>query len=251
MISRRQLIGAAGAGAGGLLLGGCDRIDALPGVRKVLAIGNEATRLAQRAVTDRAALAPEYGAADMSPKFRVNGNARPSSADYARLLAGGFADWRLGVGGMVARPLSLSLDQLRRMPARTQITRHDCVEGWSAIGQWTGVPLRLLLRQAGLSTQARYIVFRCADDFGGTPYYESIDLVDAFHPQTILAWGMNGQALSVGHGAPLRLRVERQLGYKHAKYVMGLEAVRSFDPIAGGRGGYWEDVSGYQWYAGI
>ena len=251
MITRRRLIGAGTLGASGLLLGGCDRIDASRGVQRALAIGNDATRLVQRAVTDRAALAPEYGGADLSPVFRVNGNGSVKSPDYARLLAGRFADWRLQVGGLVARPLSLSLQDIGRMPTRTQITRHDCVEGWSAIGQWTGVPLRLILQQAGLSARARYILFRCADDFGGTPYYETIDLIDAFHPQTILAWAMNGRMLAVGHGAPLRLRVERQLGYKQAKFVMGIEAIESFASIAGGKGGYWEDVAHYQWYAGI
>ena len=134
---------------------------------------------------------------------------------------------------------------------RTQITRHDCVEGWSAIGQWTGIPLGLILRHVGPSSNARFIVFHCADDFDGTPYYESIDLVDAFHPQTILAWGMNGQPLSVAHGAPLRLRVERQLGYKQAKYVMRVEAVPTLKGLGQGGGGYWEDAADYQWYAGI
>ncbi len=251
MISRRQLIGAAGAGAGGLLLGGCDRIGALPATQSLLGLGNRATQILQQGVTDRAALAPEYGSGDLSPIFRVNGNGSVRSPDYAKLLANGFADWRLQVRGLVARPLSLSLADLGRMPARTQITRHDCVEGWSAIARWTGTPLRLILQQAGLSTRARYILFRCADDFGGTPYYESIDLIDAFHPQTILAWAMNGRRLGVPHGAPIRLRVERQLGYKQAKYVMAIEAVESFVQIAGGKGGYWEDVAGYQWYAGI
>jgi DMSO/TMAO reductase YedYZ molybdopterin-dependent catalytic subunit len=137
------------------------------------------------------------------------------------------------------------------MPARTQITRHDCVEGWSAIGQWTGAPLKLLLDAAGLKQSARYIVFHCADRIGGAPYYESIDLIDAFHPQTILAWALNGQMLPVQNGAPLRLRVERQLGYKHAKYVMRAEAVASLAGIGGGKGGFWEDRSDYEWYAGI
>jgi len=140
---------------------------------------------------------------------------------------------------------------LRAAPSRTQITRHDCVEGWSAIGEWTGVPLGLLLRRAGLSANARYIVFHCADTLLGKPYYESIDLVDAFHPQTILAHSMNGAPLTIGHGAPLRLRVERQLGYKQAKYVMRLEAVASLAPLHGGKGGFWEDNHNYQWYAGI
>jgi len=125
------------------------------------------------------------------------------------------------------------------------------VEGWSAIGKWTGVPLGALLARAKLKPEAQFIVFHCADDFGGTPYYESIDLVDAFHPQTILAYGMNGKELPMGHGAPLRLRVERQLGYKHAKFVMRVEAVRSFADIGKGGGGFWEDRAGYDWYAGI
>jgi DMSO/TMAO reductase YedYZ molybdopterin-dependent catalytic subunit len=141
------------------------------------------------------------------------------------------------------------------MPSRTQITRHDCVEGWNAIGQWTGTPLGLLLQAAELKPDARFVVFHCADELektldGSGRYYESIDLIDAFHPQTILAYSMNGEDLSVGHGAPLRLRVERQLGYKHAKYVMRIEIVDSFSGLWGGKGGFWED-RGYQWYAGI
>lgn len=249
-LTRRGLIGALGAGAGGLL-SGCDRINASPAVRGVLGLGEKVNLTAQRLVIDRHALAPEFGPSDMSPVFRTNGNAMPRAESYARDLADGFANWRLRVDGLVARPLSLSLDQIQAAPSRTQITRHDCVEGWSAIGQWTGLPLGLLLRRAGLNSNARYIVFHCADDFNGTPYYESIDLVDAFHPQTILAWGMNGRPLEVGHGAPLRLRVERQLGYKQAKYVMAIHAVPSLHGIGQGRGGYWEDVANYQWYAGI
>ena len=137
------------------------------------------------------------------------------------------------------------------MPQRTQITRHDCVEGWSAIGQWQGVPLAHILKQAGLRPEARFIVFRCADVLYGAPYYESVDLIDAFHPQTIVAHRLNGEALPVKNGAPLRMRIERQLGYKHAKYLTGIELVASLDHIAGGKGGYWEDAAGYQWYAGI
>ena len=162
--------------------------------------------------------------------------------------------------GLVARPMQWSLAQLRALPARTQITRHDCVEGWSAIGQWTGPQLGGLLRETGLKPNARYIVFHCADTLDGEPanggdqsagrYYESVDLVDAFHPQTILAHAMNGKPLTVAHGAPLRLRVERQLGYKHAKYVMRIEAVDRLDRLGMGKGGYWED-RGYEWYAGI
>ncbi|MEO6340083.1 MAG: molybdopterin-dependent oxidoreductase, partial [Caulobacteraceae bacterium] len=144
---------------------------------------------------------------------------------------------------------------LKRLPQRTQITRHDCVEGWSAIGKWTGTPLGPLLKTVGLAPNARFAVFHCADDLeqsldGTGRYYESIDLIDAFHPQTILAHTMNDKPLEVAHGAPLRLRVERQLGYKHAKYVMRIEIVDSFAHFGHGKGGFWED-RGYEWYAGI
>ncbi|NML94911.1 molybdopterin-dependent oxidoreductase [Novosphingobium olei] len=247
IVTRRNAL----VGGAGLMLAGCDRIVASPTVRKVLTLGEKATMSGQRLVTDRTALAPEFSATDLSPNFCVNGTTAPGDAAYQAHVARGFADWRLVVDGMVARPLSLSLAQLQAMPARTQITRHDCVEGWSAIGEWTGVPLMLLLKAAALSSNARYVVFHCADDYHGTPYYESIDLVEAFHPQTILAHHMNRQPLSVGHGAPLRLRVERQLGYKQAKYVMRVQAVASLAGIHGGGGGYWEDRKGYQWYAGI
>jgi DMSO/TMAO reductase YedYZ molybdopterin-dependent catalytic subunit len=187
----------------------------------------------------------------MSPDFRTNGNTQPQDEAYGRHQQEGFVDWGLAVGGLVEAPRSYSLAQLKSKTARSQITRHDCVEGWSAIGKWTGVPLGTLLDEVGLQPEARYIVFRCADSFSGVPYYESIDLVDAFHPQTILAYGMNDRDLPVGHGAPLRLRVERQLGYKQAKFIMQIDAVGSLDGIAGGRGGYWEDGGFYAWYAGV
>jgi len=232
-------------------LTGCDRLGSDPAFQKIL-FGAEKLNLgAQRLLSDRGALAREYRPDQMSPRFRSNGTAMPASPAYRAHLADRFAGWRLAVDGMVAQPLSLSLDQIRAMPTRTQITRHDCVEGWSAIGQWTGVPLKLLLDAAGMRREARYVVFHCADNYGSTPYYESVDLVDAFHPQTILAWGMNGRMLPVENGAPLRLRVERMLGYKHAKYVMRVEAVASLAAVFGGKGGTWEDMAGYEWYAGI
>jgi 3-hydroxyisobutyrate dehydrogenase-like beta-hydroxyacid dehydrogenase len=194
-------------------------------------------------------------AAGISPTFRVNGTQAPDSEEYAALRESGFANWKLKIGGLVNRPLEFSLIDLKRLPSRTQITRHDCVEGWSAIGKWTGVPLGLILQTAGLKLNARFAVFHCADELertldGSGRYYESIDLFDAFHPQTILAYAMNDADLPVGHGAPLRLRVERQLGYKQAKYVMRIEIVDSLDGLWGGNGGFWED-RGYQWYAGI
>ncbi|MFC3712008.1 molybdopterin-binding protein [Sphingoaurantiacus capsulatus] len=246
MISRRGLLIG-----GGLILSGCDHVNESPAFRELLFGTEKLTMAGQRLVTDRHALAREFGAADLSPVFRANGTMRPGSDLYRRLVDGNFADYRLRIDGLVRRPMALSLDQLRRAPARTQITRHDCVEGWSAIGKWTGARLAPLLNSAGLLPAARYLVFHCADDFSGTPYYESVDLIDALHPQTILAYAMNDAQLPVANGAPLRLRVERQLGYKHAKYVMRIEAVDRLDRIGLGKGGFWEDRAGYEWYAGI
>jgi DMSO/TMAO reductase YedYZ molybdopterin-dependent catalytic subunit len=247
ILTRRTLL----LGGAGTLLAGCDRLNNSEGFRGVLRSGEGLTMRAQRLISSREAMAREFDAADMSPIFRSNGTGNPDTPDYNRLAAGQFADWRLKVDGLVRRPLLLSLAQLRSMPRRTQITRHDCVEGWSAIGKWTGVPLSLILDGAGLRDEARYIVFHCMDRFGDRPYYESIDLVDAFHPQTILAWGMNDRMLPVANGAPLRLRVERQLGYKHAKYVQRIEARATLAGLYGGQGGYWEDSNDYEWYAGI
>jgi DMSO/TMAO reductase YedYZ molybdopterin-dependent catalytic subunit len=249
IVTRRSLIG--GIAAAGGLLGGCDKLDNSPGFEKILFSAEDAHRFLQRSLTDRMALAREYRPDQMSPVFRTNGTNNPGTPEYQAHADTAFANWRLQVDGLVQRPLALSLAQLRSMPTRTQITRHDCVEGWSAIGKWHGVPLKVVLDRAGLRSNARYIVFHCADLIGGAPYYESLDLVDAFHPQTILAWGMNDSLLAVGHGAPLRLRVERQLGYKHAKYVMRIEAVDDLRRAGGGKGGFWEDVADYEWYAGI
>ena len=247
MIARRNLL----AGGAGLLLAGCDRVVQIPAARKILFAGEDMQRGLQRALMDRGALAPEFRPEQRSPIFRANGTYDPGTPEYSALAAGRFADWRLAVGGLVERPLTLSLADLRALPNRSQITRHDCVEGWSAIGQWTGPMLGNVLKAAGLRHAARYIVFTCADLYGGAPYYESIDLIDAFHPQTILAWAMNGRPLDVPHGAPCRLRVERQLGYKHAKYLMRIDAVASLKGIGLGKGGYWEDRVDYDWYAGI
>ncbi|WP_067735571.1 molybdopterin-dependent oxidoreductase [Novosphingobium naphthalenivorans] len=250
ILSRRTLIRAGGAGAGSLLLSGCDKLFENPTFRHTLE-GAEDLHMATQRVLGRHALAREFAEADMSPVFRANGSREVADPVYRRHLAQGFAQWALRVEGLVEKPLTLPLDTLKSMPQRTQITRHDCVEGWSAIGQWTGPRLGPLLDLAGLKPQARYVVFHCADLYHGRPYYESIDLVDAFHPQTILAWAMNGKPLEQAHGAPLRLRVERQLGYKHAKFVTRIEAVASLDGIYGGKGGYWEDNGAYAWYAGI
>ena len=252
---RRGWLQAGLASAAALVLGACDRITADPKAIGFLQGAEGLTRRAQRLIVDRKALAREFTHADISPDFRPNGSIDPQDADYLALKAKAFADYRLVIDGLVERPLSLSLADLRAAPGRTQITRHDCVEGWSSIGGWSGARLGPLLDRAGLKTTARYIVFHCGDTLeqtldGTGVYYESIDLIDAYHPQTILAYDMNGQPLPVPHGAPVRLRVERQLGYKHAKYVMRLEAVASYAGVGGGKGGFWED-RGYEWYAGI
>jgi len=250
LLSRRNFLTTVAVGGSSVALAGCDALSQSPTFREFLDTGESLSYRLQR-LLGSSALAREYGEAAMSPDFRTNGNTRPDSAAWAAHADEGFANYRLEVDGLVEAPQSLSLDELRAMPSRTQITRHDCVEGWSAIGKWTGVRLSALLDRARLRDNARYIVFRCADSFSGTPYYESIDLNDAYNEQTILAYGMNDGDLPTGHGAPLRLRVERQLGYKHAKFVMRVEAVASMDDIGSGRGGYWEDVINYDWYAGI
>ena len=248
-MNRRDLITGLSLGAGGLLLGGCDKLNADPAVRKILAGAEGLHQRSQRLLAS--GLAREYRRDQMSPVFRTNGNTRPGSTDWQAHAATNFANWRLAVDGLVARPLQLSLRDLGAFAQRAQITRHDCVEGWSAIGKWQGPLLSDILKAAGINDRARYIVFHCADDSNGHPYYESIDLYDAFHPQTIMALLMNDRRLPVGHGAPLRLRVERHLGYKHAKFVMRIEARNRIDDLYGGKGGYWEDAAGYQWYAGI
>jgi DMSO/TMAO reductase YedYZ molybdopterin-dependent catalytic subunit len=247
-ITRRAVLTGLGYGA---IIGGTSGLIFSPSFRDlVLGTGEKLSYQTHRLI-GRNALAPEFSEAEMSPDFRTNGNTLPTSDDYQRHMDTEFANWQLKIDGLVAAPASFSLAALKAMPARTQITRHDCVEGWSAIGKWTGVPLGALLSQVALLPSARYVVLHCADDFDGDVYYESIDLVDAFHPQTILAYAMNDAALSVGHGAPLRLRVERQLGYKQAKYIMRIEARADLAGVGLGKGGFWEDQIGYEWYGGI
>jgi DMSO/TMAO reductase YedYZ molybdopterin-dependent catalytic subunit len=255
VVNRRGFLTRGLAAASATLLGGCDDLSEQLWVQRVLDKAEILTKASQRALIPANALAREYSEADISKDFKANGSTSVDDDAYAELAKNNFADWKLKIGGLVQQPLELSLAELRAMPSRTQITRHDCVEGWSCIGKWTGVPLKALLDRAQLKPTARYIVFHCADDLAETgddsgKYYESIGLVDAFHPQTILAYQMNGAALPIPHGAPLRLRVERQLGYKMAKYVMRVEAVDEIASVRGGQGGFWEDL-GYEWYAGI
>ena len=250
---RRRLLRRIGAAAGALVLAGCDRLSNTEWLPKVLSAGERLSPILSRKIAGYGTLADQFCRRILKQRIRSNGTFKPMSAAYDALVAGKFADYALVVDGLVDRPQRYSLDALRALPSRTQITRHDCVEGWSAIGKWKGVPLAKLLEAAEPTTQARFVVFHCADpmeDDGTSLYYESVDMDDALHPQTILAYDLNDKPLPVENGAPLRLRVERQLGYKHAKYVMRIELVDSFAKIAGGNGGYWED-QGYQWYAGI
>jgi DMSO/TMAO reductase YedYZ molybdopterin-dependent catalytic subunit len=251
--ARRTFFLRSLGGLGALLLGGCDRLNQSEWFRNVLGAGETWSRYAHKTLVSRRAMAQEFTEADLSPSFRSNGTSNPASPVYQALARNGFADWTLKVDGLVAHPTQFSLAQLRAFPSRTQITRHDCVEGWSAIGKWTGVQLSRVLGVVQPMPAARFVVFHCADPMEADPaslYYESIDMDDAYHPQTILAYGLNDKALPVANGAPLRLRVERQLGYKHAKYLMHVQLVDSLAPIRGGKGGYWEE-NGYQWYAGI
>jgi len=230
LVTRRQAIVAGLASMGGVVLA---RPKALPPTYgSLLRMADNVTYVAHRALLPQDALVREYSEKDITP-FPAIGttNARVD-----------VATWRLSVEGLVARPQTFSLADLKRLPARTQITRHTCEEGWSAIAKWTGVPLSVILDAAGVLPSAQYVKSHSYDD-----YENSIDLLDAFHPQTILAYGMNGRDLPVQHGAPLRLRVERQLGYKGLKYLTRLIVTSEFDD--GGQKG--DLANGWAWYTGI
>lgn len=259
MVNRRKFLTGASVAGAGLALSGCDAFDGFLGpdakTRQFLEGANDLTYRVQRLLQGRDALAQEFSEADIRQPMRPNGVTKPEDAAYQSLLANNFADWRLEVTGLVEKPLSLSLAQLQAMPSRTQITRHDCVEGWSCIAKWTGTPLSLVLDQAVAKPTARYVMFDCMDTIerslsGSVLYYGTIDILDARHSQTILAYGMNGSPLPVENGAPLRVRVERQLGYKQPKYLNRITLVDDFAQIGKGKGGYWED-RGYDWYGGI
>ena len=250
---RRRLLRAALVAAAGGSLAGCDALSQDENVVDVLRSAEALTRRVHRTI-GRRAMAQEFAPADVAPEFRANGTLMPTGEAYAALLRDGFASWRLRVDGLVDQPLEFTLAQLRAMPARTQITRHDCVEGWSCIGQWKGPRLSQVLQMARPKPEARFVAFHCLDrmDEGDDDslYYESVDLDDAYHEQTLLAWELNGRPLPVENGAPLRVRVERQLGYKQPKYVHRIELVAGLGHLGKGRGGYWED-QGYAWYGGI
>ncbi len=252
-LTRKGFFAGLVSSACAIMLTSCDRLSQSGWFPKVLGAGEKVTKNVHGLIVPAKAMAQEFRETDLSPEFRSNGTRSPRNAEYKALAKSGFANYRLDVSGLVERPRAFSLKDIRNFPSRTQITRHDCVEGWSAIGKWKGARLGYLLEAVHLKASTRYIVFYCYDPLGdddSSLYYESIGLEDAFHPQTILAYELNGKALPVANGAPLRLRLERQLGYKMAKYVMSIEAVEDFSGIARGKGGYWED-RGYEWYAGI
>jgi len=258
-LSRRKFLGVSAAGASSLLLSGCDQFDFLGQrnnqVRDVLEKANDLTYQVQRRLIGADALAREYQESEIRQGQRPNGSVEPTTPEYLALKANDFADYRLNITGLVERPMSFSLAQLRNMPTRSQITRHDCVEGWSCIAKWTGTPLSGLLDQVGVKPEARLAMFFCHDNIerglsGDVLYYESCDLIDARHPQTIVAYGLNDQTLPVANGAPVRVRLERQLGYKQPKYVHTIQLVSTFANFGQGKGGYWED-RGYDWYGGI
>lgn len=259
IVNRRRLIGLGTVSLSSLALGGCNLFDDLgdrsSSARDFLAKANDLTYRVQRLLIGRDALAPEYSESEIRQGQRPNGSTDPQSMDYLALKTNDFADYRLTVKGLVETPKSYSLTELRNMPSRTQITRHDCVEGWSCIAKWSGTPLSVVLDDVKLKPTARYLVFHCYDNMGNSLsgpdfYYESCDLIDARHPQTILAYGVNGQTLPVANGAPIRVRIERALGYKQPKYVHTIEVVDDLAHLGNGKGGYWED-QGYDWYGGI
>ena len=247
LITRRRAIITGLASAGGLMLTGYSK-DLPPTYGHLLRMGDNLTYAAHRTLLPQHALVREYSQHDIT-SFPATGTTNPGVSAktalgdaYRGLQSGAFGDWRLSVEGRVAKPRTFSLAELKKLTSRTQITRHTCEEGWTAIGQWTGVPLSLVLDAAGILPVARFVLFYSYDD-----WVDSIDLLDALHPQTILAYGMNGRDLPIQHGAPVRLRVERQLGYKSMKYLRRIVVADEFDD--GGKKGNIQN--GWAWYTGI
>jgi DMSO/TMAO reductase YedYZ molybdopterin-dependent catalytic subunit len=210
----------------------------------IYGLGETLTYASQRLLT-RHSLAPEFPRSQISKRPLANEIA-PLSEAFERLQAGGFADWRLTVNGMVARPASFSLAQLKSYPSRSQITQVICEEGWSYIAEWIGVPLSHVLNLVGVHPQARYVVYFSIDP----DWWESMDMADAMHPQTFLTYGMNGNELPVGNGGPLRMRLPRQLGYKSVKFITHLTVTDSMKKFGKGLGSA-SPEAGYAWYAGI
>jgi len=234
----------AAPGAAGLLLTACK--DSLPpSYGTLFDLSNSLTFSAHRVLLRNQPLVRELSRDKITKDFPAINETNPKNDRYQQLLAGGFAEWRLPLGGLVSQPAELSLEDLKRLPSRTQVTQHNCEQGWSAVAEWTGVPLGRMLQEAGMLPQARYVVFHTVDG-----WWDSLDMFDALHPQTLLAYGMNGGELPVAHGAPVRLRVERQLGYKSLKYVSRIEVTERLDDVEDGTGAVGASY-GYSWYAGI
>ena len=248
-LSRRKLItaGLSAAGVSGLdvaarLAGRYGLIP--PDGGGIYGPGETLTYASQRLLT-RHSLAREFPRSQISKAPFANGQP-PQDEAFKRIQAGKFADWRLAIDGIVARPASLSLADLRKCPSGSQITHLACEEGWSFIAEWIGVPLSHVLNVAGILPQARYVVYFSID----RDWWDSVDMADALHPQTLLTYGMNGGELPVGHGGPLRLRVPRQLGYKSVKYITRLTVTDSLKGFGKGLGSAAPEA-GYHWYAGI
>jgi thiosulfate reductase cytochrome b subunit len=248
--SRRTLIQAgigalAGAGVLGAGIRFADRCGLIPANHRGLyGLSETLTYAGQKLLLKLPSMAREFDRSQISTVTPVNGKA-PQTEPYQSLLAGGFADWRLEIDGMVARPGSLSLRELERLPSRSQITHQACEEGWSFIAEWTGVPLSAVLESVGIHPGARYVFFFAFDG-----WWDSIDMDDALHPQTLLAWGMNGSEIPLDHGAPLRLKVPRQLGYKSLKYLSRITVTDTAEGIGDGLGSG-GPAGGFSWYAGI
>jgi DMSO/TMAO reductase YedYZ molybdopterin-dependent catalytic subunit len=249
-ITRRKLITtglASVAGVAGLAAAEkiADRYGLIPpDAHGKYAVGTTLTYAAQRILTAHHSLAREFSRGEISKIAPVNGDL-PKTDIYDQLRFTSFKDWRLPIDGLVARPTSFSLDEIKRLPMKSQATHLACEEGWSFIAEWHGVPLSELLNAVGISDRARYVAFFAYDGM-----WDSLDLADAFHPQTLMCYGMNGADLPLRHGAPIRLRVPRQLGYKSVKYLSHLTVTDSLKYIKNGKGSV-HVAGGYSWYVGI
>jgi DMSO/TMAO reductase YedYZ molybdopterin-dependent catalytic subunit len=236
---------------GSAMLAGCSTVtNGLTQNNAVMRVIGSAEALNHLVIGTRGS-AQLFSERDVDRDFRVNGLPTPADSRYQTLVRENFASYTLPVTGKVERPQSFTLNELRALTSLNQITRHDCVEGWSAVGKFGGVPLAKVLSLVKPAPDARFVVFHCFDrDDSNNPYYESLNLHQAAHPQTILALELNDKPIDPDHGAPVRLKIPTQLGYKSAKWVERIELVANFKNVLGGNGGYWED-QGYEWYAGI
>jgi DMSO/TMAO reductase YedYZ molybdopterin-dependent catalytic subunit len=249
-ISRRKLVTtglATAAGLSGLAAAAslANRYGLIPpDSGGIYGPGETLTYAAQRLLT-RHSLAREFPRPMISKSPFAN-EVGPMNSTFKRLQVRGFRDWELSIDGMVARPASFSLSDLKALPVSRQITEVVCEEGWSYIAEWIGTPLIAVLNAAGVLPQARYLVYFSIDP----EWWESIDMADALHPQTLLTWAMNDGDLPVPFGGPLRLRLPRQLGYKSVKYITSLTATDSLKGFGKGLGSA-SPEGGYSWYAGI